>query len=93
MPWGPYRVMGFGGPGSRVGGWRRSGGVWWLKVRLERVRVLSEGWVAPDAVELADGTASDFHIGFSPPSGFEADTTRFELQNPAHGFLTLAEEV
>lgn len=39
--------------------------------------------------KLPDGLASDFHIGFPPQSGFEADTTGFELQNPADGFLTL----
>lgn len=39
---------------------------------------------------LPDGMASDFHIGFPPQSGFEADTTWFELQNPAQSFLTLA---
>lgn len=39
--------------------------------------------------KLPYGLASDFHIGFPPWSGFEADTTWFELQNPADGFLTL----
>lgn len=56
-----------------------------MKVRLERVSALSEGWAAP--AKLLDGLASDFHIGF-PQSGFVADTTGVELQNPAHGFLT-----